>query len=155
MGGSGWRSGSPGGSNGQIQFNNSGSFGGVSTTGTGNVVLATSPTIATATFTGSTTTAGIADSGGINTTGATGYELGGLNAINVIPSTVNSNGILIGPWAGYSLPNPGGYMSMAIGPYALPLNTINGGENLAVGQWGCRKARQGRPTRQLGAYHRQ
>ena len=39
--------GTPGGTNGQIQYNNSGSFGGISTTGTGNVVLATSPTLVT------------------------------------------------------------------------------------------------------------
>jgi len=37
--------GSPGGSNGQIQYNNSGAFGGISTTGSGNVVLSTSPVI--------------------------------------------------------------------------------------------------------------
>lgn len=45
--GSGGGGGSPGGTNGQIQFNNSGSFGGISTTGTGNVVLATTPTLVT------------------------------------------------------------------------------------------------------------
>jgi hypothetical protein len=39
--------GTPGGSSGQIQYNNSGTFGGISTTGTGNVVLATSPTLIT------------------------------------------------------------------------------------------------------------
>src|ERR1700722_5667431 len=37
----------PGGTNGQIQVNSSGAFGGVSTTGSGNVVLATSPTLVT------------------------------------------------------------------------------------------------------------
>jgi hypothetical protein len=39
--------GTPGGTNGQVQYNNSGSFGGISTTGSGNVVLATSPTLVT------------------------------------------------------------------------------------------------------------
>ena len=37
--------GTPGGSSGQIQINSSGSFGGLSTTGSGNVVLSTSPTL--------------------------------------------------------------------------------------------------------------
>ncbi len=37
----------PGGTNGQIQYNNGGSLGGISTTGTGNAVLATSPTLVT------------------------------------------------------------------------------------------------------------
>lgn len=40
-------SGSPGGSNGQIQYNNSGVFGGIATTGSGSAVLATSPTLTT------------------------------------------------------------------------------------------------------------
>lgn len=39
--------GTPGGSSGQIQINSSGSFGGLSTTGTGNAVLSTSPTLVT------------------------------------------------------------------------------------------------------------
>lgn len=39
--------GTPGGTNGQIQFNNAGVFGGVATAGTGSVVLATSPTLVT------------------------------------------------------------------------------------------------------------
>ena len=42
---SGGGGGSPGGSNGEIQFNNSGSFGGLAVTGTGLGVLATGPTI--------------------------------------------------------------------------------------------------------------
>jgi hypothetical protein len=46
--------GTPGGTNGQIQYNNSGSFGGISTTGSNNVVLSTSPTIATQTVQGFT-----------------------------------------------------------------------------------------------------
>jgi hypothetical protein len=45
----------PGGTSGQIEYNNSGAFGGISTTGTGNVVLATSPTVASPTFTGTIT----------------------------------------------------------------------------------------------------
>jgi hypothetical protein len=45
-------SGHPGGSNTQIQFNNNGVFGGISTTGTGNAVLATAPAIVGGTFTG-------------------------------------------------------------------------------------------------------
>jgi hypothetical protein len=51
-------SGTPGGSNGNIQFNNSGAFGGIATTGTGNAVLATSPTIATPVLTGATNLSG-------------------------------------------------------------------------------------------------
>lgn len=39
--------GNPGGTNGQIQFNNSGVFGGISATGTGNVVRSISPTLVT------------------------------------------------------------------------------------------------------------
>ena len=44
---SGGGGGTPGGSSGQIQYNNSGAFGGISTTGSGFVVLATSPTLVT------------------------------------------------------------------------------------------------------------
>jgi hypothetical protein len=44
-GGSG--GGTPGGSSGQVQINSSGAFGGVATTGSGNAVLATSPTLVT------------------------------------------------------------------------------------------------------------
>jgi hypothetical protein len=39
--------GSPGGSNGNVQINSSGSFAGIGTTGSGNAVLATSPTLVT------------------------------------------------------------------------------------------------------------
>jgi hypothetical protein len=39
--------GTPGGTNGQIQYNNAGAFGGISTTGSGNVVLATGPVLVT------------------------------------------------------------------------------------------------------------
>jgi hypothetical protein len=39
--------GNPGGTNGQIQFNNAGTFGGITATGTGNVVRATSPVLTT------------------------------------------------------------------------------------------------------------
>lgn len=39
--------GTPGGSNGQIQYNNAGSFGGLASTGTGNPVRETSPTLVT------------------------------------------------------------------------------------------------------------
>lgn len=46
----------PGGTNGQIQYNNGGSFGGISTTGTGNVVLSTTPSITAARFPFSTLT---------------------------------------------------------------------------------------------------
>jgi fibronectin-binding autotransporter adhesin len=38
---------SPGGTNGQVQINNAGAFGGIATTGSGNAVLATSPTLVT------------------------------------------------------------------------------------------------------------
>lgn len=43
--GSGGGGGTPGGSNGQIQYNNAGSFGGITPTGTGSVVLAVSPSV--------------------------------------------------------------------------------------------------------------
>ncbi len=43
--GSGCAAGTPGGSSGQIQYNNAGAFGGLATTGTGNAVLAVSPTL--------------------------------------------------------------------------------------------------------------
>ena len=46
-GGGGGGTTAPGGTSGQIQYNNSGAFGGVATTGSGNVVLATSPTLVT------------------------------------------------------------------------------------------------------------
>ena len=48
--------GSPGGSNGQIQTNNSGVFGGVGTSGSGNVALVTSPTFVTPTLGAATAT---------------------------------------------------------------------------------------------------
>ncbi len=44
--------GTPGGTNGQVQYNNAGSFGGLDSTGTGNVVRATSPTITTPSIVG-------------------------------------------------------------------------------------------------------
>lgn len=50
--------GSPGGSNGQIQYNNSGSFGGLDSTGTGDVVRETAPTIVTPTVSGIATADG-------------------------------------------------------------------------------------------------
>ena len=45
--GSGGGGGTPGGSSGQIQYNNAGAFGGLAVTGSGNVALATSPTLVT------------------------------------------------------------------------------------------------------------
>jgi hypothetical protein len=58
--------GSPAGSTGNVQINGgSGTFGALATTGSGAVALATSPTIASPTLTGTTTTAGITDSVGI------------------------------------------------------------------------------------------
>jgi hypothetical protein len=47
--------GTPGGTNGQIQYNNAGAFGGLPTTGSGNVVMANSPTMTTPTIVGTPT----------------------------------------------------------------------------------------------------
>ncbi len=57
--------GTPGGTNGQIQYNNAGSFGGLDSTGTGNVARAGSPT-----FTGTVTSPALA---GDSTGTITGY----------------------------------------------------------------------------------
>jgi len=46
-GGGGGGGGTPGGTSGQIQYNNGGAFGGISSTGTGNVVLAAGATLTT------------------------------------------------------------------------------------------------------------
>lgn len=54
--------GTPGGTTGQIQVNSAGSFGGLPTTGTNNVVLSTNATIATPTINTPTINGGTADS---------------------------------------------------------------------------------------------
>lgn len=68
-------SGEPGGSNGQIQFNNAGAFSGLASTGTGDVARANSPTFVTPTL-------GAASATSIITTGATttDIKLGGSTA---------------------------------------------------------------------------
>lgn len=64
--------GSPGGSNGQIQVNSAGTFGGLATTGTGNAVLATSPAL---------TTPNLGVPTALTLTNATGLPPGGITAI--------------------------------------------------------------------------
>ena len=100
-------------------------------TGTGSVVLATSPTVATPTFTGTTTTAGITDSGGINTTGATAYQIGGSTVINVGNSNTSTY-VGVGAGPATSVPN-----DTAIGNLALAADTGTGG-NVAVGTYALR-----------------
>lgn len=81
-------SGSPGGTTGQIQFNNAGAFGGISTTGSGNVVEATSPTL---------TTPNLGTPSAITLTNAVGLPVGtgitglgtGVEAFLATPSSAN------------------------------------------------------------------
>lgn len=61
----------------------------VASTGTTGMVRATSPTIATPTFTGTTTTAGIAASGAVNTTSTSGFQINGTTALWVEPTGTN------------------------------------------------------------------
>lgn len=67
--------GNPGGTNGQIQFNNNGVFGGITPTGTGNVVKATSPTLVTPAL-GTPSTLVLT-----NATGLPGGQITGANSI--------------------------------------------------------------------------
>lgn len=70
---SGGGGGSPGGTNGQIQFNNSGSFGGISTVGTGNVMRNVAPSVSGLIFsdvTGSTQCLHVDSSGLVTGSGA-------------------------------------------------------------------------------------
>ena len=70
--------GTPGGTNGQIQYNNSGAFGGISTTGTGNAVLATSPTLVTP---------ALGTPSALVLTNATGLPGGQITGANSIPAS--------------------------------------------------------------------
>lgn len=88
-GGGGGTTTNPGGTNGQVQYNNSGSFGGITTTGSGNVVLSSSATLNAPTFVNPAL--GTVASG--NLASATGYLISNL-AGNLISSwvwTVPSN----------------------------------------------------------------
>lgn len=83
---------SPGGSSGQVQYNNSGAFGGITTTGSGNAVLSTSPTLVTPLL--GTPTSGVAT----NLTGtAAGLTAGNVttnaNLTGVITSSGNATSI--------------------------------------------------------------
>lgn len=55
--------GTPGGTSGQIQYNNAGAFGGLATTGSGVVVLGTSGTVNSLTLSGTTTNSGTISNG--------------------------------------------------------------------------------------------
>jgi hypothetical protein len=83
------------------------------------------------TFTGTTTTAGISDSGGINTTAATGYRIGGQNAISWSSQSTQQS-MAIGPGAGASLPSNGTF-STFIGSGSGAAFSGAGGEDTCVG----------------------
>ncbi len=88
-GGSG---GVPGGSSGQIQYNNAGVFGGLAVTGSGSVVEATSPTLITPTLSGTTLTGTNTLSGTISGSGITSLfasppQIGGTSPPNATLST--------------------------------------------------------------------
>lgn len=95
--------GSPGGSSGQIQYNNAGAFGGISTSGTGNVALVNSPTLVTPAL-GTPSAAVLTNATGLPlTTGVTGI-LGTANGGTGVNGSAASNGqLLIGNGSGYSL----------------------------------------------------
>lgn len=116
--------GSPGGSNAQIQFNNNGAFGGLATTGTGNAVLAASPTITAPTITGGAT----ADT--LNLTAFnSSVSLAGSSIMN---SSTNYNSIGLGFGAAQSIPTFD-TETTAMGFRALQLYASGTGENTAYG----------------------
>jgi hypothetical protein len=98
-------------------------------TGTGALMFGTAPTASSPTFTGTTTTAGITDSGGINTTSATGFQQNGVNAIRIVGS--GSSDTICGRNAA---PNdPGGHLNTVCGDSAGANFSTQTGEMVLLG----------------------
>lgn len=92
--------------------------------------------VSNCTFTGTTTTSGITDSGGINTTSVIGFQLGGVNAMRSI-GTVNS-ATLIGRLAGASLTS-GSYQWTTFGGDSSGQNYTTAGEITCYGAGSCQQ----------------
>lgn len=90
----------PGGTNGQIQFNLNGQFGGIATTGTGSVVLGTAPTISNPTITGGSFSGAAVAATSVVSGSPTGGNLG---AGTVNATGVFVNGVAVG--GGLSVPS--------------------------------------------------
>lgn len=111
---------SPGGTTGQIQVNGSGSFGGVSTTGSGNVVLATSPTLVTPNL-------GVPSF--LNLTNATGYPVATTGALGVVKpdgTTITVTGgtiSAVGGGGGTTLTTKGDVQGFSSVPARVPVGT--------------------------------
>ena len=79
--------------------------GSVANLGPGIAGITASGCTSNCSFTGTTTTAGISDTGGINTTAATAYSQNGVPLILAFPNaSTNNASVLVGPGAGANLP---------------------------------------------------
>jgi len=111
----------PGGTTGQVQYNNAGSFGGITTTGSGNAVLATSPVL---------TTPNLGTPSALTLTNATGLPVAGISGLGTgvgtaLGSAVNGSGaISLTTSPAFTTPNLGtpsaGVLTNATG---LPIST--------------------------------
>jgi hypothetical protein len=70
--------------------------------------------------------------GPINTTSASGYQIGGLNALR-LSTSVNEQALFIGPYSGASYPSGGNFVT-AIGTNTFQSLNVTSPESVAIGQ---------------------